>query len=126
MKRKTNQSEETGNSTYSFSFKKQVIEEIQNGLITQNRACSKYGLHRSTVQRWFQKMGNFETKMLHMKKMTPKEEIHVLKRMIKTLEQEKEILNLAIDIIEEDSGIDVRKKYLPESLQRIGKKKGNT
>ena len=124
MKKKTEQLAEKESGTYSFAFKKQVIDEIENGLISMNRATHKYHLHRSTLQRWFDKFGNFEKRMYHMGTKTPKQEIIALKRKVKVLEQEKEILQIAMDILKEDFGVEIEKKYLPESQKRIKTSKG--
>jgi DhnA family fructose-bisphosphate aldolase class Ia len=39
------------------------------------------------------------------------------------LEQEKEILSFAIDMISEETGTDMLKKYLPESQENFRKRK---
>ena len=43
---------------------------------------------------------------------TPRQKIRELEKKLRRLEAEKEILNRAIDIADEDLGIDIRKKYL--------------
>lgn len=110
---------------YSYSFKKQVIEEIENGQISMNAASKKYGASRSTIKKWFDKMGNFDKKLRSMKGRSPGQKIKEMEARIKRLEQEKEILSFAIDLISEETGTDMLKKYLPESHPNIkkGKKK---
>ena len=110
---------------YSFSFKKQVIEEIENGQISMNAASIKYEVSRSTIKRWFDKMGNFDKKLRSMKGRSPGQKIKEMEARIKRLEQEKEILSFTIDLISEETGVDMVKKYLPESQKNIkkGKKK---
>jgi transposase-like protein len=124
MYTKNKQAEEKVILHYSYGFKKQVIEEIENGLISMNQAAKKYKVYRSTIQRWFQKMGNFEKRLRAMGGKSPRQEISALRRKIKELEQEKEILDFAIDMLQEESGVDIRKKFLPESLQNTLKRKG--
>ena len=58
--------EEKGFLGYSYAFRKQVIEEIENGFTSMYQASIKYRLNRSTVQRWFDKMGSFEKRLKAM------------------------------------------------------------
>ena len=109
---------------YSYSFKKQVIEEIENGQISMNAASIKYEVSRSTLKRWFDKMGNFDKKLRSMKGKSPGEKIREMKARIDRLEQEKEILSFAIDMISDETGTDMLKKYLPESQKNLKKRKG--
>jgi len=46
-----------------------------------------------------------------------------MKARIDRLEEEKEILSFAIDMISEEVGTDMLKKYLPESHKNIRKRK---
>lgn len=108
---------------YSYSFKKQVIEEIENGQISMNAAALKYEVSRSTIKKWFDKMGNFDKKLRSMKGRSPAQKMKEMEARIKRLEQEKEILSFAIDMISEETGTDMLKKYLPESQKNT--KKGN-
>ena len=124
MRKKIKPAESFKYYRYSYPFKKQVIEEVENGLISMNQASKKYGVYRSTIQRWFDKMGNFEKRLRAMGGKSPKQEIAALRRRIKVLEQEKEILDFALDMVDKEAGVDMRKKYLPESLQHLNKKKG--
>jgi transposase-like protein len=108
---------------YSYSFKKQVLEAIENGQISMNAAALKYEVSRSILKRWFDKMGNFDKKLRSMKGKSPGEKIREMKARIDRLEQEKEILSFAIDMISEETGTDMLKKYLPESQENFRKRK---
>ena len=87
-----------------------------------NQSSIKYHIGRSTIQRWFDKMGNFEKRLKAMGGRLAKQEIQLLRRQLKVLEQQNDILNFALDMVEEESGVDMRKKYLPESLISTKKK----
>ena len=105
---------------YSLAFKLQVIEEIEKGLLSYKQAQRKYGIQgRSTVLVWLRKHGRLDWKSkLPMKdKSPPKKRITDLEAKIKRLEEEKEILNRAIDIADDMLGTDIRKKYLLLSLE---------
>ncbi len=69
MKSKIPPAESYKHYRYSYSFKKQVIEEIENGQISMNAAAKKYGASRSTIKKWFDKMGNFKEITQHERKI---------------------------------------------------------
>jgi len=123
MNRKKPPAESYKHYRYSYSFKKQVIEEIENGQISTNQASLKYEVSRSTIQKWFDKMGNFDKKLRSMQGRSPKQKMLSMKTRIDRLEEEKEILSFAIDMISEEVGTDMLKKYLPESHKNIRKRK---
>jgi transposase-like protein len=123
MKTEKVQAQEKGYLGYSYVFKKQVIEEIENGFVSMNQSSLKYNISRSTIQRWFDKMGNFDKRLKAMGGQSARQEIVLLKRQLKVLEQSNEILNYALDMVEEECGIDVRKKYLPELPESTRKRK---
>lgn len=105
---------------YSLAFKLQLVDEVEKGLLTYKQAQKKYGIQgRSTVLVWLRKHGNLDWKSKQpMKgKKPPKSQINDLQRKIKRLEAEKEILNRAIDIADETLNTNIRKKYLPLSLE---------
>jgi transposase len=91
-----------------------------------NAAAKKYGASRSTIKKWFDKMGNFDKKLRSMKGKSPGEKIREMKARIDRLEQEKEVLSFAIDMISEETGTDMLKKYLPESHKNLKKRKGKS
>lgn len=111
---------------YSLSFKLQLVDEVEKGLLTYKQAQAKYGIQgRSTVLTWLRKHGRLEWKeSTPMKKNAPNKQIKELERKLKRLEAEKEILNAAIDIADEMFHTEIRKKYLPLS-QAAFKEKGN-
>ena len=106
---------------YSLAFKLQVVDEVEKGLLTYKQAQSKYGIQgKSTVLKWLRKHGrkNWTSGDIMNKQDTPYKEIQELKKKIKQLEAEKEVLNIAIDVIDEMFNVDTRKKYLALSLER--------
>lgn len=106
---------------YSLAFKLQVVDEVEKGYLTYRQAQSKYGIQgRSTVLKWLRKHGklNWISGVFVNKQQTPYKEIQELKKKIKLLEAEKEVLNVAIDVADEMLGANIRKKYLALSLER--------
>ena len=100
---------------YSLAFKLGVIAEVEGGEMTYKEAQRKYGIQgRSTVLVWLRKHGRLDWRGAHAMKdhPTPTQKIRELEKKLKRLEAEKEILNRAIDIADEQLGTDIRKKYL--------------
>ncbi len=64
-------------------------------------------------------MGNKDKKLRELKGKSSKQEIQALRKKIKELEMQSAILESAIEILEEEYGIDVKKKCLPESAIRL-------
>ena len=62
-------------------------------------------------------MGTFDKKLREMGGQSAKQEIQRLRQKVKDLEAEKLILETALEIVEEEYGVDVKKKFLPESLK---------
>lgn len=104
---------------YSWGLKITIIEQIENGQISINQAAKKYGVSRSGIQKWMQRFGNLDKKLRAMGGRSPKQEIKELRKKISNLETERDILESAIEIIEDEYGVDVRKKYIPGSQRRI-------
>jgi transposase-like protein len=101
---------------YSLPFKMQVVDEVEKGLLTYKHAQKKYGIQgRTTVLTWLRKHGklDWQNKSPMKGKQPPKTAISQLQAKIKRLEEEKEILNRAIDIADEMLDTNIRKKYLP-------------
>lgn len=100
---------------YTLAFKLQVVEEVEKGELSQDAAQRKYGIQgNATILVWLRKHGRLDwsPKTLMGKKATPNKKIKELEKKIKRLEDEKEILNAAIDIADEMLDTDIRKKYL--------------
>lgn len=110
---------------YSWGLKVSIIEEIENGQISINQASKKYDIGRSTIQKWMSKFSNLDKKLREMGGRSPKQEIDELKKKLARMEMERNILESAIEIVEEEYGLDVKKKFLTQSqkdtLRRIKK-----
>ena len=107
---------------YSLAFKLQLIDEVEKGHLTYKQAQTKYGIQgRSTVLVWLRKHGKLDwsNKITMRKKAQPKTYISQLEAKIKRLEEEKEILNTAIDIADKMYDTNIRKKFLPQVSNTI-------
>ena len=99
---------------YSLAFKLEIVDAVEKGELTYKQAQLRYGIQgRSTVLVWLRKHGRLDWKESEaMKKDTPNKKIRELEKKLKRLEQEKEVLNRAIDIADSQFNTDIRKKYL--------------
>lgn len=110
---------------YSHAFKLQIIEEIDNGFISRHGASVKYEISRSSIDYWWRKYSKlaFQKDMAEKFSKDPINENKRLKKRLAELEAELELMDMAVEIIEEETGINLRKKYLPESQKSTKKKK---
>ena len=100
---------------YTLAFKLQVVDEVEKGELSQKAALRKYGIQgKATILVWLRKHGRLDwsSKETMSKKQPPNKKIRELEKKIKRLEEDKEILNTAIDIADEMLNTDIRKKYL--------------
>ncbi len=108
---------------YSYGFKVAIIERIENGQLSINQAAKEYDVSRSGIQKWIKKYGNLDKKLRGMGGKSPQQKINELKKELGEAQQKVLIWESAMEIIEADYGIDVKKKYLnnyqKEVLKRI-------
>jgi transposase-like protein len=99
---------------YSLAFKLEMVDVVEKGELTCKQAQMRYGIQgKSTVLVWLRKHGRLDWKESEaMKRDTPNKKIRELEKKLQRLEQEKEILNRAIDIADSQLNTDIRKKYL--------------
>jgi transposase-like protein len=98
---------------YSYAFKMEVIEAFQSGQMSQRQVVRKYGVHRTTIVAWEKKYGKLEKNYLRMEEKTPQQELVELKAALRAAKEENKTLKYIMDIIREEYGEDVVKKYLP-------------
>lgn len=121
-----------------MSFKLEVVEEIESGLISTSGAKKKYGIQsRSTVVNWLRKFGRFDWENQTPSNM-PQSKDHRLMELeakVKLLEKQKAMLehqversdkkaiifDMMIDIAEKEYNISIRKNSSPEQLTSIKK-----
>ncbi|WP_299761090.1 hypothetical protein [uncultured Dokdonia sp.] len=116
---------------YSLSFKLQLVEEVELGLLSKSQAKLKYGIQGdSTVSKWLQKYGTFdwENQSPRIMSKTPEQKILELEAKVKLLEKQKAraehlaeradkkviIFDMLVDMAEKEYDIQIRKNYKPE------------
>lgn len=110
---------------YSYAYKMKIIEQVENGHLSQNQASKRYGVSRKTIAAWLKKYGNFEKRLKEMGGKSPTQEIADLRAKLRVLEDENIVWHAIFDIIKDEYGEEAVKKYMPESVrQSLKKSKG--
>lgn len=139
MEQIKNQYVKRSQKDYSLSFKLGVVQEVENGLISNRAAMRKYGIQgHGTITEWRRKYGNFDIDNHSQSKsmQTPEQKIQELQEKIKRLERQNEflesrltesedkalILDKLIDLAEEEYLIKVRKNFSPDQSNLSAKK----
>ena len=116
---------------YSLSLKLQIVQEIEQGILTPTGALEKYGVQAaSTVRTWLKKYGNFDYQYTIRKDMpkTPEQRILELEQQVRLLEKQKNraehladradkkaiLFDMMIDYAEKEFNIPIRKKQEPK------------
>lgn len=106
---------------YTLGFKLQVVDAVEKGDMTYKQAQAAYGIQgRSTVLIWLRKHGKMDwsqptTLTMSKKRSTTETPAQKIKRLERELEDERLrnlLLNEMVDIMDEEYGADLRKKYL--------------
>lgn len=123
MKNKSNSRRKRTQRDYTLAFKLAVIDHVEKGRLSYKQAQRHYGIQgRSTVLVWLRKHGTLDwspkpTKPSmgkQSKKETPAERIKRLERELKNEKDKNLILSKMIDIVEQEYGASIRKKYSPK------------
>jgi transposase-like protein len=98
-----------------FDLKLKIMEEVSNGQISVNYAAKKYDVGRNAIYYWLKKYTTLEQKN---KAVAKKDEIKKLKEEIERLEFIKDFQQEFIAELELETGKELAKKHLPESLSK--------
>ena len=116
-------------SDYTMAFKLAVVAQVERGEFTYKQAQKHYGIQgQSTVLKWLRKHGKFDwSKSIYMPDMPKSKETPAqkIKRLERELEQERMknvVLNGMVDIMDNEYGAGLRKKYLSEHSGKPKKK----
>lgn len=128
---------------YTYSFKIQIVQEVESGAISIKAAQRKYGIQGdATVRTWLRKHGSldWEHKSHLTLEKSPEQKLMELEAKVKLLEKQKAslekkleftdkkaiIFDMMIDVAEEELNISIRKKSLPQQLidSKLNKEKG--
>ncbi|KUJ82640.1 transposase [Microbulbifer sp. ZGT114] len=114
---------------YTLGFKLAVVNEVEKGDLTYKQAQAKYGIQgRSTVLVWLRKHGKLDWTQARSSPMskqseTPAQTIKRLERQLKDAEDRQYLMEKMMEIIDQEYGGSLRKKYLSELPDRLKPKK---
>ena len=115
---------------YTLAFKLEIIAKVERGDFTYIEAQRRFGIQgKSTVLVWLRKYGNLDWK-IPIVMQSPNSKIKELEAKVQELEKKLEMERLRrsmsdtiLEVAEEQFGIQFRKKYSPEQLNDLLKKK---
>ena len=113
---------------YNLGFKLSVVEQVEKGDFTYKQAQKHYSIQgRSTVLTWLRKHGKLDwstpwIKTMLKSKETPAQKIKRLERELEDERIRTDILNRAVDICDQEYGMNLRKKYCAELSKTPSKK----
>ncbi len=109
--------------SYSEAFKRKVVMEVENGLLSKDAAKYRYGISgNSRVLEWCRKYGRLrhpqtQTRTVMPKKRTARLESE-LERRVKELEKalaeattKVEVYEALLEVAKEKTGIDIKKNF---------------
>lgn len=109
---------------YTLGFKLQIVAAVEKGDMTYKQAQATYGIQgRSTVLTWLRKHGKMNwthpvRRTMSKTPAAPETPAQVIKRLERELEDERLknlLLNEMINIVDEQYGAGLRKKYLAKA-----------
>lgn len=118
---------------YTLGFKLSVVEQVEKGDFTYRQAQIHYGIQgKSTVLVWLRKHGKLDwSKAIYMRDMpkskeTPAQKIKRLERELEDERIKNLVLNRMVDIMDNEHGASLRKKYLSEVSGKPKKKQAKS
>ncbi|EGU57738.1 transposase [Vibrio nigripulchritudo ATCC 27043] len=106
---------------YTIGFKLAVVAQVEKGEMTYKQAQAHYGIQgRSTVLVWLRKHGKLdwskpiEHSPMSKSKETPAQKIKRLEKALANAEMKNMIYGDMVELLKDDYGIDLEKKYLAE------------
>jgi transposase len=100
---------------YAYPFKIKVVEEIENGYLSQRYASIKYRVSRSTLDDWLERYGKHHRRMKD-KNQSPEKKIKKQQQRIEELELMLDLQREIIVDFELITGNESIKKSLPKPL----------
>lgn len=119
MATSTNSSRKRTQRDYTLAFKLGVVERVEKGEMTYKQAQQRFGIQgKTTVLVWLRKHGRldwskpFQHPLMPNSKETPAQTIKRLERELAEEKLRNQILNGMVDIMDNEYGAGLRKKYL--------------
>ena len=115
---------------YTLAFKLQIVAAVEKGDMTYKQAQATYGIQgRSTVLTWLRKHGKMNwthpvKRIMSKPPPAPETPAQIIKRLERELEDERLknlLLNEVVDIMDEQYGAGLRKKYIAKERDAFKK-----
>lgn len=112
--------EERRRRTFSESFKKKKVKEIEQKITTVSQVCKQYEVSQTNVYKWLDKFGDSYKKgiktIVEMESDTRKilelkAKLAELERIIGQKQIQIDFKDKMIELAEEEYGIDIKKKF---------------
>jgi len=113
--------------TFSEAFKRQRVKDLSSGLIKMTEVCKMYKVSRTSVYKWIYLYSDIQkgTKMVmqmdseEIKTKMLLQRVSELERIIGQKQMEIDVLNKGYELLHEELGYDVKKKYASMSWNGI-------
>lgn len=121
--------------SFSDTFKRDKVREIDLGLVRVTEVCKQYSVSRTSVQRWIRRFGvqKESPERLIIETMSDtralkemKERIAELERLVGQKQIEVEFYKKMIDLAQEHYGIAIKKNYSTQPYGTSGLDEKNT
>jgi len=135
MKNQTVKRSIRNNRYFSQEFKVQKVKEIEQNLIGVSELSKLYGVSSTAIYKWIYKYSsNLKkgiTQVIEMESESRKakhlqERLSELERIIGQKQLQIDYLEKVIEFSSEELGLDIKKKFVTESLSGSEEKKGGT
>ena len=112
------------NRTFSESFKRQKVKELEEKRVTIKQLCDIYEVSRTSIYKWVYKYSPNRKKgeklVLQMDSETLKtkhllNQVAELERIIGQKQLQIDLLEKTLSVASEEIGYDLKKKYAPKS-----------
>ena len=115
--------EERQRRTFSESFKRKKVQEIESGQVKISEFCRHYQVARTSVYQWIKKFGNMKSKGERLivetdsdskKLIELQKRVAELERMVGQKQIQIDFLSKMIDLAEETYNVDIKKNLNQE------------
>jgi transposase-like protein len=113
--------------TFSEAFKRQRVKDLSTGLLKVGEVCKMYKVSRTSVYKWIYLYSDIQKGFKMVMQMDSEEtktkmllqRVAEMERIIGQKQMEIDTLNKGYELLEEELGYDVKKKYASMSWNGI-------
>jgi transposase-like protein len=117
------------NRHFSEVFKREKVKEIEKGVLVISVLCKLYSISRTTVYKWIYLYSSIEKGVKTVVQMESEQQktlylqqrLGELERIIGQKQMEIDYFNKAFEILNEELGYDLKKKYEQQRLSGLEK-----